>query len=200
MLIQLITNAIEILRLFGNISGLKLNLGKTKAIWQGSWRHKASKLLGLNWTNEPVRALGIFTSYNEQENDKKNVPRKIDNLNIKLDLWRGRKLSLFGNCLIFKNLGISQIVYSASKLDISPNDTYRIKKFIFSFIWNKKPDQINRNVMCQYYTIGGLRAPYPGILFKYLRLAWISRLLIPEETTIKSWKSSPFYFLRSLVD
>ena len=108
MLIQLITNAIEILRLFGNISGLKLNLGKTKAIWQGSRRHKASKLLGLNWTNEPVRALGIFTSYNEQENDKKNVARKIDNLNIKLDLWRGRKLSLFGNCLIFKNLGISQ--------------------------------------------------------------------------------------------
>ena len=31
-----ITNAIEILRLFGNISGLKLNLGKTKAIWLGS--------------------------------------------------------------------------------------------------------------------------------------------------------------------
>ena len=91
--IDSITNAIEILRLFGNISGLKLNLGKTKAIWLGSWRHKENKPLGLNWTNEPVRALGIFISYNEQENDKKNVAKKIDNLNIKLDLWRGRKLS-----------------------------------------------------------------------------------------------------------
>ena len=80
-----------ILRLFGNISGLKLNLGKTRAIWLGSWRHKVSKPLGLNWTNEPVRALGIFALYNEQENDKENVARKIDNLNIKLDLWRGRK-------------------------------------------------------------------------------------------------------------
>ena len=102
-----------------------------------------------------MRALGIFASYNEQENDKKNVARKTENLNIKLDLWRGRKLSLFGKCLIVKTLGVSQIVYSASMLDISPNDTSRIKKFIFNFIWNKKPDKIKRNIMCQDYTNGG---------------------------------------------
>ena len=113
-----------------------------------------------------MRALGIFTSYNEQDNDKKNVARKIDNLNIKLDLWRGCKLSLFGKCLIAKTLGISQIVYSASMLDISP----RIKKSIFSFIWNKKPDKIKRNIVCQDYINGGLQAPDPETLFKSLRL------------------------------
>jgi len=43
--IDSITNVIEILWLFGNISGL---IGKTKAIWLGSWRHKVSKPLGLN--------------------------------------------------------------------------------------------------------------------------------------------------------
>ena len=68
-------------------------------------------------------------------------------------------------------------------LDISPNDTSGIKKCIFSFIWNKKPDKIKRNIMCQDYINGGLRAPDPDILFKSLRLAWISRLLIPDETT-----------------
>ena len=77
-----------------------------KAIWFGSWMQKASKPLGLDQTNEPVRALGIFISYIEQENDKKNVARKIENMNIKLDLWRGHKLSLFGKCLIVKTLGI----------------------------------------------------------------------------------------------
>ena len=124
--VESVTNAIERLQSLGNISGLRLNLGKTKAIWLGSWRHKVSKPLGLNWTNEPVQAFGSFTPYNEQEeNDKKNVARKIDNLNIKLDF-----LSLFGKCLIIKILGISQIVYSASMLDISPNDTSRIKKSI----------------------------------------------------------------------
>ena len=79
-----------------------------------------------------MQALGIFISYNKQENNKKNVVNKIDNLNIKLDLWRGCNLSLFGKCLIVKSLGISQIVYSASMLDIRLDDASRIKKSIFS--------------------------------------------------------------------
>ena len=199
--IDSITDAIEILRLFGNISGLELNLGKTKPIWLGSWRHKENKPLGLNWTIEPVLALGIFISYNEQENDKKNLAKKIDNLTIKLDLWRGLKVSLFGKCLIVKTPGISQIVYSASMLDISPNDTSGIKKSIFSFIWNKKPDTIKRNIMCQHFINGGCGPlPDPDILFKSLRLAWISRLLIPDETTTEPWKSIPSHFLGSMVD
>ena len=124
------------------------------------------------------------------------MARKIDNLNIRLDLWRWRKLSLFGKCLIVKTLGISQIVYSASILDISPTDTSRIKKSIFSFIWNKKPDKIKRNIMCRDYTNGGLRAPDPDILYKSLRLTWITRLLLPDETTTEPWKAIPSHFFK----
>ena len=83
-------------------------------------------------------------------------------------MWLG-KLIIFGKCLIVKTLGISQIVYSAFMLDISPNDTSRIKKFIFSFISNKKPEKIKRNIMCQDYIYGGLWAPDPDNLF-YLNL------------------------------
>ena len=50
--------------------------------------------------------------------------------------------------------------------------------------------------MCQDYTNGGLQAPDPDILFKSLRLAWISRLLIPDETTIEPWKSIPSHFFK----
>ena len=46
-----------------------------------------NKPLGLNWTNEPVRTLGIYISYNERGNNKKNVVTKMDNLTIKLDIW-----------------------------------------------------------------------------------------------------------------
>ena len=91
------------------------------------------KPLPLNWVNESLRVLGIFISYNDKGNNKKNVLSKIDNLNTKLDIWRSRKLSLFGKCLIVKSLGISQFVYSASMLDISAEDTSRIKKYLFNF-------------------------------------------------------------------
>ena len=77
---------------------------------------------------------------------------------------RAQTLSVFGKCPILKTLGISQIAYSASMLDISPNDTFRIKS-IFSFIWNKKPHKIKRNIMYQDYTNGGLQTPDSDILF-----------------------------------
>ena len=66
---------------------------KTKAIWLG-------QPFGLKWTKEPVRALGTFISYNVEENNKKNVEMKIDNMVTKLDIWRARNLSLLGKCLL----------------------------------------------------------------------------------------------------
>lgn len=65
---------------------------------------------------------------------------KIRKLNTKLDIWGSCKLSLFGKCLIAKTIGISQLVYSASSLDIDPDDVSKIKESIFNFIWNKKQE------------------------------------------------------------
>ena len=121
---------------------------------------------------------------------------KIRKLSTKLDIWSGRNLSLFGKCLIAKAIGISQLVYSASSLDINPDDILKIKKSIFNFIWNKKQDKIKRDVLCNDYADGGLRAPDPIILFKSLRLAWISRLLIRTQNLVEKWKSIPTHFFK----
>ena len=93
-----------------------------------------------------------FISYHEQENDKKNVARKIDNLNIKLlniklDLLRGCKLSLFGKCLVVKTLGISQIVYSASMLDFSPND-YPELRSLFLVLFGTRNQIRSKEILC----------------------------------------------------
>ena len=70
-----------------------------------------------------------------------------------------------------------------------------LPEFYVSFIWNKKPDRIKRNNMCQDYTNGGLRTPDRVVLFKSLQLNWISKLLIPDKTTIEYWKSIPSHFV-----
>ena len=104
-----VQNSLTLVDQFGSISGLSLNVEKTKALWLGPWRFKNSKPFGLKWTKDPVRALGTFISYNEKENNKKNIDRKIDNMKAKLDIWRARSLSLLGKCLIVKCLGISHL-------------------------------------------------------------------------------------------
>ena len=103
-------NALNILADFGAISGLHLDKSKTKALWLGPWRSNLDGPLGLDWTNEPVKVLGTFVSYDSVGDERKNFAKKVDNLKTKLSAWRSRKLSLFGRCLISKTLGLSQII------------------------------------------------------------------------------------------
>ena len=137
-----IGNALNILADFGAISGLHLNKSKTKALWLGPWRSNLNKPLGLDWTNELVKVLGTFVSYDSVGNERKNFVKKADNLKTKLSAWCLRKLSLFGQCLISKTLGLSQIVYSASMLDVPNNYASASQSLLFQFLWKNKPDKI----------------------------------------------------------
>ena len=109
--------------------------------------------------------------------------------------WRTRKLSLFGRCLISKTLGLSQIVYSASMLDIPNNYASAIQPLLFHFLWKNKPDKIKRKVLYQDHSDGGLRVTNVEIMFKSLRLAWIQPLLKNDDEEENSWSTIPnFYF------
>ena len=188
-------NALNILADFGAISGLRLNKSKTKALCLGPWRSNLDRPLGLDWTSEPVKVLGTFISYDNVGNERKNFAQKVDNLKAKLSAWRSRKLSLFGRCLISKTLGLSQIVYSASMLDIPNNYTSAIQSLLFQFLWKNKPDKIKRQVLYQDYGDGGLRVTNVEIMFKSLRLAWIQRLLKSDGKAEDTWSVVPkFYF------
>ena len=80
-----VNKAIDVLDNFGDISGLKLNPSKTKALWLGSWRQ--DKPFGLHWPEKPIRVLGTFISYNEKENEKYNFTLKLQKLKTILDIW-----------------------------------------------------------------------------------------------------------------
>ena len=78
----------------------------------------------------------------------------------RLNFWRSRSLTLLGRCLIFKSLGIPQLIYSASMSSMPIEASVKlITNYLFNFIWNKKPDKIKRQVMYQDYMDGGLHVP-----------------------------------------
>ena len=108
-----VENSIKLVEQFDDISGLKLNVEKTKAIWLGSWRFNESKPFGLNWTKESVRALGTFISYNMKENNKKNVEMKIDNMITKLDIWQAWSLRR-RRCFYLWTISISYLMFVVS--------------------------------------------------------------------------------------
>ena len=106
-------------------------------------------------------------------------------------MWRGRDLTLFGRVMILKSLGFSQLIYSSSILNIPEGFAQLVKTKLFKFLWKNKRDKIKRSGLYQDLDKGGLRMIDIEIMFKVLKLAWISRLLSPGK---QNWKTVPDYY------
>ena len=46
-----------------NLSGLELNTSKTEGMWIGSSKGNEETPLGINWPREPIKALGVYFTY-----------------------------------------------------------------------------------------------------------------------------------------
>ena len=143
----------------------------------GKWENSKGNPLQLKWLRNPVKILGIHVSYDEKENNQQNFNHKLQKLQTNLDLWRARDLTLFGRVLIIKSLALSQLVYSASNLNVPQEKTPIIKTKLFKFLWKNKKDKIKRERLCQDRDKGGIR-------MIDVELAWIPRLFTPGT---KNW-------------
>ena len=162
-------------------------------VWLGKWSKNRSTPLQLTWTHDPVKILGIHFSYDEKQNNYRNFAIKIQKLQTNLDLWKSRNLTLFGMVLIIKSIGLSQLVYSASNLNVPIDFTNDTQKKLFSFLWKKKKDKIKRE--CVYHEKGVIRMPNLDLVLKALCLAWLPRLLNPVK---QNWESIPDHFSGNL--
>ena len=142
--IESLKENIMIINKFAEISGLKLNKKKTKAIWIGSQKKNKTKPLAIDITNEPTKTLGIYISYNRNKNNNQTFFIKIQTMETKLNVWLSRDLTLMGRTLLVKALGISKIVYSASLLCVPEEVIKRVQEKLFSFLWRNKKDKIKR--------------------------------------------------------
>ena len=70
---------------------------------------------------------------------------------------RARDLRLFGSVLIIKSLALSQLVYSASNLNVPQEITPIIKAKLFKFLGKTKRDKIKREGLYQDRGKGGTR-------------------------------------------
>ena len=125
-----------------------------------------------------MRILGVHVSYNDKENNELNFHLKIRKMQTNLDIWRAGNLTLFGKVMIIKSLGLSQLVYSASTLNVPKEITPILKTKLFSYLWNNKKDKIKREGLYQDIHKGGLRMVDTETMFKALKLTWIPRLLL----------------------
>ena len=81
---------------FNEFSGLNVNSSKTEGLWIGSLNDSESKPLGIKWPTEPIKALGVFFTYNQKLSHLKNFSEKIDDIKKLINIWSSRGLSIHG--------------------------------------------------------------------------------------------------------
>ena len=79
-------------------------------MWIGSQKNNDEKPLGINWPSEPIKALGVFFTYDQSLLYEKNFQNKLDNMKKLTNIWSSRGLSIYGKVTIIKSLLIPKLV------------------------------------------------------------------------------------------
>ena len=183
-----VTSLLRVLHAFKEHSGLEINTTKTEAMWLGEWKDRTDEPFGFKWPKEPINALGVFFSHNQESANRLNFGEKILNLEKTLNTWQRRNLTLYGRINIVKTIGLSKLIYSASVLPVPDHYVQEINKLIFNFIWAGKPPKIKRNTIIGEKEKGGLKMCDFKIMEKALKITWVNRI---QDESQASWKIIP---------
>ena len=154
-------STLEELDRFANISGLKINFGKTQLVWIGSEKYSTSSIKTkwkLLWGIKQFKALGINFNVDLDKMIKENYTAKIKQLDNMVKQWGRQSLTPLGKITVIKTLMISIFIHLFISL---PNPIQAIMDYInntiFSFLWNNKTSKIKQSVIIKQYCEGGLK-------------------------------------------
>jgi hypothetical protein len=179
-------SAIDTLEIFESISGLKINSSKTKLIWIGKEKYSNKKLdcsLQLNWGETTFRLLGILFSVDLDIMADLNYESSLKEITRCASIWSKRKLTIFGKITVVKSIFLGKLNHLLMVLP-NPNPTLlkTIESYFYKFIWDNKPDKIERTQITQSYLKGGLQMISLLPYMQSLKITWIKRLIFSSET------------------
>ena len=184
----------EILEEFYLISGLKINVDKTKVVKFGRNRDSSDILcqdLKLIWTNN-FTSLGISYDVTDLINITSiNIEPKLMEIETLIRMWRTRNLTLIGKITLIKSLFISKFIHILLSLP-SPSETLfnRIEFLFESFLWNRKTPKFRKQILEKITDEGGLHYTNIRSIYAKMKVSWFKRLY----KTIVGWATIPYSY------
>ena len=124
---------------------------------------------------EPIKALGVFFTYDKKLLHLKNFSEKIYDIKKLINIWSSRGLSIYGKVTLIKSLIIPKIVY----ISLLPTPEHIIKELnqlLYKFLWKGK-DKVTRASAINNYEEGAIKMIDIESLIKSLRLSWLKSIL-----------------------
>ena len=177
-------SALNVLEIFGNFSGLKMNMEKTKVIWIGRKRYSKDKLsvtAQLDWGNVEFNLLGITFSVNLDTMVELNYNKAIDKVTKDVVKWQNRNLTPIGRVTVIKSLLLPKFIHLFTSLPTPKSKIKEINNIFLKFLWNKKPDKVSRTTVCMEYHEGGLNMINLFSFVHALKLSWIKRIIYKDD-------------------
>ena len=128
---------------FKIVSGLQINCFKTEAMWIGSSRNCKAQPFGIKWPNEPIKALGIYYTYDQKLLLENNFIERLDSIKNLTRIWSSRGLSIYGKITLINSLLIRKFVYVSSLIPTPQECVSQLNQLLFQFLWNG-PDKVTR--------------------------------------------------------
>ena len=169
---------LKLLNDFEKVSGLKLNVMKTEAMWIGSLHSCEDEPLGFKWKT-CIKFLGIFITYDVKTLVEKNFKQRLKKIANLINLWRSRGLSIHGKVNIIKAILLPKMIYPSSFLSTPTTVIKEFNSLVFNFLWNGK-DKVTRRSTYAPYDFGGLKMIDFETIVRALRLSWLRRIVDVE--------------------
>ena len=188
-------HTLNILALFEQYAGLRLNKSKTEAMWLGKDRNRNTTPVEVKWVKQ-VHSLGIFFSYDTDSVIQKNFMDRAKEFQRILNMWSQRDLSLIGKITILKSLAFSTVIYQCGMITTPTKFIELITDIAYKFIWQNKPEKIKRQTLIAEYEKGGLKMIDICSFLKAQKAMWVKRFMSNDKA---SWKAAPTWYLKEFL-
>ena len=184
-------NSFKTLQWFYQLSGLKINISKTKVIRIGPIRETDCCFCrenNLEWVHK-FNALGINYDTLDIENiTDLNINEKLESMNKLMQLWICRNITPSGRVTVFKSLILSKITHILQSLPSPSTQTLKkLEKSANNFIWRNKRHEVNKNTLLLPLENGGQNMININEFDKALKITWLRKL----NTQNPDWEEFP---------
>ena len=162
-------------------------------MWIGKLENCTDTIEDINWSNKPVKALGIYFGNNKSECNLLNWSTKLESCEKLLRNWSRRNLTFFGKIKKIKTLVLPKFVYLAQTLIVPQDILNKINTLIFTFLWSGKRETIKRTILIGNKLEGGIEMPDTYNFFKSLKIKWVKTLINKANANCKLL---PEYFMK----
>ena len=108
---------------------------------------------------------------------EKNFNDKIQKLEVLLNAWSRRYLSLKGKITIIQTLGLTQLLYVSAVLHVPEWVVSRVNNMLVDSLRDNKKPKIKVKTVIGKIEDGGLKMPHFSSKVKAMKLLWIRYML-----------------------